>query len=168
MVHCGIYFFLAHIPPNGSKNCHTSQSLGIQVILYFAHSKELRSRNTPPHTLPLLASPRLSSVSLFALPFPLASLHFCLSQPLFFFPIACVSCLYLGAADYVPEEKKGSDSILRLCGSLLTRFGVLSVCARACACVLRIMRADVRFGVFRVFLSFPLFFTRCMSLENVD
>lgn len=57
----GIFFFsfLAHIPPNGSKNCHTSQSLGRQVILYFAHSKELRSRNTPPHTLPLLSSPLL-------------------------------------------------------------------------------------------------------------
>lgn len=35
-----------HILPNGFKYCHTSQSLGIQVILYFIHSREPKSHNT--------------------------------------------------------------------------------------------------------------------------
>lgn len=47
----GSPYSLAHIPPNGFKYYHTSQSLGTQVILYFIHSKKLRSQNT--HSSPL-------------------------------------------------------------------------------------------------------------------
>lgn len=58
VVHCGI-FFLAHIPPNSSKHCRTSQSLAIQVILYFTHSRKLRSHNARsyPSFYLILSSP---------------------------------------------------------------------------------------------------------------